>query len=118
VDVVAAFVADAQAAVLVQPGDRALDHPTLLAEPGTVLSLAPGDPGLDAATAQLALALAGVVGAVAVELAWSAARAPASAAHRRDRVHQRDHLRDVVTVAAGQRDREWRAAATSDQVVL
>jgi hypothetical protein len=33
VDVSASFVADAQAAVLVQPADRALDDPALLAEP-------------------------------------------------------------------------------------
>ena len=32
VDVGAAFIADAQAAVLVQPGDRALDDPALAAE--------------------------------------------------------------------------------------
>jgi len=32
VDVGAAFVADAQAAVLVQPGDRALDDPALFAQ--------------------------------------------------------------------------------------
>jgi hypothetical protein len=49
VDVVAAFVADAQAAVLVQPGDRALDDPALLAEPGAVRRLGSGDPRLDAA---------------------------------------------------------------------
>ena len=35
-DVVAAFVADAEAAVLVQPGDCALDDPALFAEPGAV----------------------------------------------------------------------------------
>ena len=36
VDVGAAFVTDAQAAVLVQPGDRALDDPPLFAEAGSV----------------------------------------------------------------------------------
>ena len=49
VDVVAAFVADAQAAVLVQPGDRALDDPALAAEPGAVTALGPGDLRLDVA---------------------------------------------------------------------
>jgi hypothetical protein len=33
VNVGASLVADAEAAVLVQPGDRAFDYPTLLAEP-------------------------------------------------------------------------------------
>jgi len=32
VDVGAALEADAESAVLVQPGDRALDHPALLAQ--------------------------------------------------------------------------------------
>ena len=51
-DVVAAFVADAQPAVLVQPGECALNDPALAAEPGTVRTLGLGDPRLDAAGAQ------------------------------------------------------------------
>ena len=117
-DVVAAFVADAEAAVLVQPGDRALDDPALLAEPGAVSCLGSGDPRLDVAAAQLAAALARVVGAVAVQLARPPARTAAAAAHGRDRIDERDHLGDVVAVAAGQADRERRAAAAGDQVVL
>ena len=40
-DVVAALVADAEAAVLVEPADRALDHPALLfRSPGRVCSWA------------------------------------------------------------------------------
>jgi len=58
VDVIAAFVADAQAAVLMQPGDGAFDDPALLAEPGAVRCLGGSDLRLDAAAAQLAAALA------------------------------------------------------------
>lgn len=47
-----AFVADAQAAVLVQPGDRALDDPALLAETGAVWLLRPRDRGGNAASPQ------------------------------------------------------------------
>jgi hypothetical protein len=54
VDVVAALEADAQPPVLVQPGDRSLDHPSLLAEAGAVGALRPGDLGLDATAAELA----------------------------------------------------------------
>ena len=54
VDVVAAFVADAEPAVLVQPGERALDDPALAAEPGAVRTLGLGDPGTDASGAQCA----------------------------------------------------------------
>ncbi len=117
-DVVAAFVADSEAAVLVQPGDRAFNDPALLAEPGAVRCLGSGDPRLDAASAELAPSLARVVGAVAVEPFRSATGTAAAAAHGRDRIDERDHLRDVVAVAAGQADREWAAAAAGDQVVL
>ena len=73
-DVVAALVADAQPPVLVQPGDRSLDHPSLLAEAGAVGALRPGDLGLDATAAELAPTLARVVSAIAIQLARPAAR--------------------------------------------
>ena len=118
VDVVATLVADAQAAVLVEPGNRALDHPTLFAEPGAVRALRPRDLGLDAAATELAAALARVVGAVAEELLRAAAGTATPAAHGWDRVDKRDQLSDVVAVAAGQRDGERTAAPAGDQVVL
>ena len=54
VDVGSAFVADAEAAVLVKPGDRALDHPAAAAESRSVRVVGLGDPDLDVAPAQLA----------------------------------------------------------------
>jgi len=66
VDVVTALVADAEAAVLVQPGDRAFNHPTLLAQPGAVRALRPGDLRLDAAATEFATAVERVVGAIAI----------------------------------------------------
>ena len=52
-DVVAAFVADAEPAVLVQPGDRSFDDPAFFAEPGAVVALGPGNLGADSARLQL-----------------------------------------------------------------
>ncbi len=117
-DVVATLVADPQSSLLVQPGDRALDNPALLPQPGTVRAFRPGDPRLDVAAAQLATAFACVVGPVAVELARAAPWPAAAATHRRDRIDERDHLRDVVAVAASERAGKRRAAAAGDQVVL
>ena len=57
-DVVAAFVADAQTAVLVEPGDCSLDDPAVFAEPGAVLALWPGDLRADAAGPEIAAGLA------------------------------------------------------------
>jgi hypothetical protein len=52
VDVGAAFVADAEASVLVQPGEGALDDPALAAESGSVWCVAFGDERPDAAGAE------------------------------------------------------------------
>jgi hypothetical protein len=113
VDVGAALVADAEAAVLVQPDDRALDHPALGAEPGAVWLLGPADLAADAAGAQLVPVPARVVGAVAEQALRAAAGTAALAAHRRDRVDQRQQLTDVVVVGARQRQRQRGAPSRS-----
>lgn len=117
-DVVATLVANAQATVLMQPGDGALDHPALAAQPGAVRTCRPGDPCLDAAAAQFAPALAGVVGAVAIERTRTATWAATAAAHGRDGIEQRDHLGDVVAVAAGEPDGERCPTPAGNQMVL
>jgi hypothetical protein len=43
VDVGTAFVADSESFECVQPGEAALDHPALLAQPGAVGDAAAGD---------------------------------------------------------------------------
>jgi hypothetical protein len=48
-----AGVADAEPAVLVQPGDRSFDDPAFFAEPGAVVALGPGNLGADSARLQL-----------------------------------------------------------------
>jgi hypothetical protein len=65
VDVGAAFVADAEASVLVEPGDRALDDPALFAQAGSVLGALLGDDWADAAGSELAPVGARLVGAIA-----------------------------------------------------
>jgi hypothetical protein len=77
-----------------------------------------GDLRLDAAAAQLAAALARVVGTVAEELARTAPWTAVPAVHGRDRVDERDQLGDVVAVAGGERGGERCAVAAGDQVVL
>ena len=88
-DVGAAFVAHAQSSVLVEPGDRALDDPALLAEPGAVRLLRSRDRGANPAGAQFLAVAAGVVGAVAEQPSWPPTRAATLAVHRRDRINQR-----------------------------
>jgi hypothetical protein len=64
VGLLAAVGADEQAAFCVQAADRAFDDVALGAEPGAVLGFAPGDGVADAASAQDAAMLLGVVAAV------------------------------------------------------
>src|ERR1700752_4855752 len=100
-----------------QPTDRALDDPALRPEHRAVLALGPSDLRLDVPTAQLTASLARVLGPVAVERVRTTAWPAATATHRRNRVHQRQHLRDVVAVAAGERGGERRATSAGDYVM-
>jgi hypothetical protein len=118
VDVGAAFVADAEPAVLVQPGEGALDDPALFAEPGAVWLIVGGDAGADASGAELLAVAAGAVGAVAENPVGAAAWPASSAAHRRDRVDERKQLEDVVVVGGGERERERSPASAGDRMVF
>ena len=114
----AALVADAQSPVLVQPADRALDDPALLAEARAVWLLGRRDRGADPASAQLLPVSAGVVGAVTEQPPRPAAGPAALAADGRDRVDERQQLKDVVVVAGGERQCERGAPSAGQRMVL
>ena len=118
VDLGAAFVADEQAAELVQPGEGALDNPAEAAQAGAVLGCAAGDYWFDPALAELAPVASEVVAAIGDELIGAAARPADGPAHGRYPVDERDHLGDIVAVAAGEGEGERDAALVDDQVVL
>jgi hypothetical protein len=118
VDVVAAVGADEQAAVVVEPGEGALDDPAVAAEPGAVLGLAAGDDWFDAALPDEAAVLVVVVAAVGDQRSRSAARPTDTAADGRDAVEQLGQLGDVVAVAAGQRPGERDPAGVYEKMVL
>lgn len=115
VDVGSAGVAACEVAVGVQPGDRALDDPPLAPQAGAVAGTAFGQMGRDAAVAELFAVAFGVVCPVGIQTPGAEL---AVAAGRRDAIHKLGELRDVVTVPAGQRDRQRRALAVDDQMVL
>ena len=110
-DVVAAVCADEQPAVVVEPGEGALDDPAVAAESGAVFGLAASDERLDAALPDEPPVFVVVVAAVSDQRPRPASWAANSAAHRRDAVEQFEQLRDVVAVAAGERPGERDAAA-------
>lgn len=120
VDLWVAFVAGAQAAEVVQVREAAFDDPAFAAEVGAVLDAAFGDDGFDPAGPEQAAVLVVVIAAIGEEpvglAAWAAWLA-------RDRLgvqllEQRDQLRDVVAVAAGQRDRERDPGRVNEEMVL
>jgi len=118
VDLGSAVVADEEAAELVQPGEGALDHPAMAAEAGAVLGVAPRDLRSDPALAELAATAWVVVGAIAGDPVGPPARSADLAAHRRDAIDERNQLRAVVTVTAGERPRERDPAALDEEVML
>ena len=89
-DVGAAVVADEQSFELVQPGEGALDHPALVAEPGAVLAVASCDLGFDAALPELAAMGWVVIGAVGSDAARPPPGPTDLAAHWRHAVDERD----------------------------
>jgi hypothetical protein len=110
--------ADAEPSELVQPGEAALHHPTLGAQPRSVVLTAPGDQGLDAAGPELATVLVVVIASVGKQSIGALAGTADLAGDRRDAVDQGQELGDVVAIAAGQGDRQRQPASVGQQVVL
>jgi hypothetical protein len=108
-------VAAGKVAVGVQPGDRALHDPALAPQPGAVAAAAFGDLGDDAPLAQLAPVAGGVIRAVGKEAPGTEL---AVATGRRDAIDELGELGDIVAVCARERERQRRAPAIDDQVVL
>jgi hypothetical protein len=113
-----AFPADAESAEVVQPGKRTLDNPPRAPEPRTVLGGAPRDHRLHAAAPQFAAVLIVVVTAIGNHLAGAPARSPAFARDGTDPIDERQELRHVVAISAGQRCGQRHAVTVDDQVVL
>lgn len=113
-----ALITRPEPAQVVQPRERALDHPTLFPEPRAVLCAAARDRGLDPALAQLATVLVEVIATVGEQPLRVLARASLPAWHRTDGIHERQELSDIVAMAAGQADRERNPVSVGDQMVL
>jgi len=95
-DVVADLPADPQAAEPVQVGERALDNPASVAEPGAVFGAAASDQRFHTEYADQAAVLVVVVAAVTEHDVGSAPRPTALAPHWRHGLKQWDELCDVA----------------------
>jgi hypothetical protein len=118
VDVVAAVGANQEAAAVVEPGEGALDDPTVTAETGAGLGSAACDDRLDAALPDEPAVLVVVVAAVGDKRQRSASRSADAATDRRHAVEQLEQLGDVVAVAAGERPGQRDTTAIYQEVVL
>ena len=118
VHVGAAFVADEQSFELVQVREGAFDDPADGAKPGAVVGLAASDHGCDAELADEAAVLVVVIAAVADHDVGSAAWPADEPCDRWHALQERDQLRDIVAVAAGQRVGERDPGRVNEEVVL
>ncbi len=103
---------------MVEPGEGALDDPADATEAGAVFGLAAGDLGLDPSGAELAPVLVVVVAAVGGDPVGPPAGPADLAAYRWDAFDERDQLRDVVAVAAGDGPGERDPGRVYEKVML
>ena len=117
-DVVAAIVADAKTAKAMQPCDGPLDDPAEAAESTAVTMIATSDEGKNSVTPQLLAVGSGIVGAVGEDGSRPATSVPVMVFQGRDAGDQRQQLRHVVRIGAGDDGRERDAAAVGHQMML
>src|SRR5689334_4144337 len=108
-DVVAALIADDEAAEAVEPGQCALGDPAMSAKFFAAVDAAPGDPRSDAALAARSATEAMIVGLVGVQLVRPASWPAAAAFDRRDRIECRRQHHAVVPIGRAQHNAERRA---------
>jgi hypothetical protein len=117
-DVGAALVTNGQASESVEPGDGAFDDPATDAKATAVRGATTRQHGHDAACPQAVAVRLRIIPAVTLECAGSAARTPAAAPHRRQRIDHRIEMGDVVDVGRGYLCDERDPARIRDEVVF
>ena len=109
-DVDAALVTDGEPSKPVEPGEAALDHPSVSAEFLAGLDVSPGDPRLDLTAVTSMSAAAVIVSLVGVQLVQSTPWSPALGCYSRDGVEKVFEGHAVVDIRPGQEEGERDAA--------
>ncbi len=104
VEVGPAFPTSPESLVAVQPGEAALHHPAMPAQPGTMDDASTGDARSDPAGAQHPPVLVVVIATIREQFPRQVGWPTTQPADRRNRVDQGQQLGDVVAVAAGEAD--------------
>jgi len=115
---VAAVGAHEQSAVVVQPGEGAFDDPAVASEAGAVLGLAARDHRFDPSLPDEAAVLVVVVAAVGDDAVGAMSGPAGAATYRWHAVEQREQLRDVIAIPAGERPGQRDAAAVYEEMML
>lgn len=110
--------ARAETTEIVEPGVRTFDHPAILTEPATVFGPALRDHGLDATLTQRTSVSFGIVATIGVDDAGLLKWSTTNTANRRNCINERQQLRDVVDVRAGQDRDDGNAVGVYENVVL
>lgn len=105
-------------AILMQPRDRSLHHPSKNAQPAAVPCVSPGDQRRDSETSQLVTVWFRVIPAVGDQDIRPATRTSGFSSDGRDGFDQRDELRDIVRVRSGENHREWNPVTVGDHVMF
>jgi len=117
-DVEPALVADGEASEAAEPGEGALDHPPVSAEPLAAVDAAPSDPGLDPAPAQDAAAVLEVIAFVGMQLDRSLPRPAVALADRRHRLDQPFEELAVVPVRRREKECQRDPVAVDEEVTF
>lgn len=117
-DIRAAFIADGQPAVSVQPRQRALHHPTMPPQTVIPLDALAGDPHLHVVARQVLATPGDVIGLVGVDLDRACASLPRGALDWWDRLQHRLEQLTVMPVGAADQRRQGESLLIDDQMVL
>ena len=112
------FIPHAQATELMQPGDGALDNPSRCAQASAVRQSPPRQAALDTPLRQCLPVRLRIIRTIAQHSLGTGARSTAFAANGRNSIHQRQQLRHIVRIGAGQKRSQRHAVGVSNQMVL
>src|SRR5690606_26273455 len=110
--------AHTQSAKLVQPTERAFNRPTRLTQAAAVFVAGTCGQQRDATASEFEPMSLRAIRTVALHPQRSADRSADLACHRRNGIDQRQKLRHVVSIGAGERDGQGNALSVGDEVVF
>lgn len=96
--IIATFIANAQAAKLMQPAERPFHHPTVLAEATAVRRVPLRQDRLNAQPTQDLTMRLGIIAAVSLDTLGATSRMADFASHGGNRLHERHQLSDIVRI--------------------